>query len=248
MRAFFILWRRELGALYTAPLAYAVTAFFLATMGLAFYFLSSLLAEGVPGVHLHNALFGTPFYWVALLVIIPLITMRTLAEERRAGTLEALLTAPISDAAVVAAKFAGLLTFFIALWLPTLLFLVLLSTLSDAAPPLDTGAIAAGYLGTLLFGAFFLSLGLLCSASTASQVVAGISCFAFMLALLFTSFTDHLAVPPIVRVLTQAIAPTRHLQDFARGIIDTRPVFLYLSGTFFFLFATVRTLEARQWK
>ena len=248
MRAFFVLWRRELGALFIAPLAYAVMAFFLASMGLVFYFLTGLLASGVPGIPLHQALFGSPFYWVALLVIIPLITMRTFAEERRTGTLEALLTAPVSDATVTGAKFAGVLTFYVMLWLPTLLFLALLIGLSDDAPPADIGAIAGGYLGTLLIGAFFLALGLLCSAATASQVVAAMSCFALMLGFLFASFADYLTFQPALRAAADFLAPPNHLRDFARGLIDTRPIVLYLSGILYFLFATVRTLETRQWK
>jgi len=248
MRSFLVLWRREMTGYFLSPVAYSSLTFFLAVMGLIFYFLVSILAEGVPGIGVMNVMFGSPFYWMTLMVVIPLLTMRLFAEERRMGTLESLLTAPISDAAVVAAKFAGVYTFYILMWLPTLLFIAGLQYFSAEAPPLDSGAVAGGYFGAILSGAFFLSMGLLCSISTSNQIVAAITCFALMILVFFTGFIEYMSFSTLAITVADLVSPHRHLMEFSRGIIDTRPVIFYLSGTCFFLFAATRILESRQWK
>lgn len=248
MRSFLVLWRREMTGYFLSPVAYASLTFFLVVMGLIFYFLVSILAEGVPGIGVMNVMFGSPFYWMTLMVVIPLLTMRLFAEERRMGTLENLLTAPISDASVVAAKFAGVFSFYLLIWLPTLLFIAGLQHFSAESPPLDPGAVAGGYFGALLSGAFFLSLGLLCSITTSNQIVAAITCFALMILVFFTGFLEYMSFSRLALTVTDLVSPHRHLAEFSRGIIDTRAVFFYVSGTAFFLFTATRILESRQWK
>lgn len=248
MRSFLVLWRREMTGYFLSPVAYASLTFFLAVTGLIFYFLVSVLAEGIPGIGVMSLMFGSPFYWMTLMVVIPLLTMRLFAEERRMGTLESLLTAPISDAAVVMAKFAGVLSFYLLMWLPTLLFMAGLQHFSAEAPPLDPGAVAGGYLGAFLSGAFFLSMGMLCSITTSNQIVAAITCFALMILVFFSGFTEYMTFSQLALTISDLVSPHRHLIEFSRGIVDSRTVFFYVSGTAFFLFTTIRVLESRQWK
>ena len=248
MRGFLVLWRREIGAFFISPVAYATMTFFLVVMGLIFYFLVSVLAAGVPGVGVMNLIFGSPFYWMTQMVVIPLLTMRLFAEEKRMGTIETLLTAPISDAAVVGAKFMGVLTYYLILWLPTLLYLVGLQAFSAETPPIDPGALAGGYAGALLSGAFFLALGVLCSILTSNQIIAAITCFACMILVFFSGFVEYMSFNDFAASLADLVSPHRHVAEFARGVIDTRALVFYTTGIFFFLFASTRILESRRWK
>lgn len=243
-----VLWKKELSSSFLSPIAYIAATFFLAVMGLIFYFLTSLHSLGVPDVRLSNLLVGSPFYWMTQMVIIPLLTMRLFADERRMGTLESLLTAPISDAQVVIGKFAGVLTFYILIWLPTLLFYAALDFLATGMPQIDYGILAATYLGILLGGAFFLSVGLLCSMTTSNQIIAAIMCFTAMVAALFAGFSDQLGTHPVLQQWSDYFSFDRHLREFAAGTVDSRPVLFYLSGIAFCLFASTRLLESRQWR
>jgi len=248
MNGFWTLWRKEMGGYFHSPVAYATMSFFLAVMGLIFYFLTAILATGVPGIGVINLMFGSPFYWMAQLVVVPLLTMRLFAEERRMGTLETLLTAPISDGTVVAAKFAGVMSFYLLMWLPTLFFLAGLQYISAESPPLDPGVIGTAYLGVFISGSLFLAVGLFCSIATSNQIVAAIYCFALMILLYFSGFMEYITYNQVALEVSKVIAPQRHLAEFSRGIIDTRPLILYISGTVFFLFSATRILESRQWK
>jgi len=248
MNGFLVLLRKELNGYFLSPVAYATSTFFLAVMGVIFHLLASILAEGVPGVGVMNLLFNSPFYWMTMLVVIPLLTMRLFAEERRMGTLEHLLTAPVTDRAVVAAKFGGVFIFYLLMWMPTLLFLLGLHLYSADRVPLDPGAVAAGYLGVLLSGGFFLAWGLLCSLTTANQIIAAIICFAGMILCFMAGFLDVISYHPVAVTFSELFAPHRNLAEFSRGIVDSRPVVAYVSGTVLLLFASTRMLEARQWK
>jgi ABC-2 type transport system ATP-binding protein len=239
---------REFTGYFLSPVAYAILAFFLLVTGLIFHFLTGILAGGVSGIGVMNLMFGSPLYWMTLLVVVPVLTMRLFAEERRMGTLETLLTAPISDAAVVGAKFAAVYSFFILMWMPTLLFLGALQFLSAEAPVLDAGHVAAGYFGALLSGAMFLSIGLLCSITTSNQMVAAITCFAVLILIFLIGFADYVTYHEGFIAMAFILSPHQHMLEFSRGVIDTRAVVLYASGTLFFLFTATRILEARQWK
>jgi ABC-2 type transport system permease protein len=248
MSSFLVLWRRELAGYFLSPVAYATLTFFLAVMGTIFYFLAGIMTSGVAGASVMNLMFGSPFYWMTQMIVVPLLTMRLFAEERRMGTIETLLTAPVSDAQVVAAKFAGVLTFYVLMWLPTLLFFVGLHYFSAHGLPLNPGVLTAAYLGVLLGGAMFLAIGLLCSLMTANQIVAAITCFALLMLVFFAGFIEFIAPYPRAQMLSELISPHRHLLEFSRGIVDTRAVVFYLTGTAFCLFTATRVLESRQWK
>lgn len=248
MSAFLTLWRKELTTYFLSPIAYIVMIFFLVVMGVIFSLLVSVLAEGPAGVTIMNLLFGSPFYWMTMLVLAPVLTMRLFAEEKKSGTIETLMTAPVSDTAVVLSKFAGAVSFYVFMWLPTAFYVFILHHFSAEMAPPDLGPMAGGYLGALLIGMFYLSIGLCCSALTSNQIVAAIITFAVMIVLFLTGLLDYVAHGAWVQAVSAHLSSYSHMLEFSRGSIDSRPVVYYLSGTALMLFATVKIVEARNWK
>lgn len=248
MRSFLLIWRRELTAYFFSPLAYVVMIFFLIIMGYSFWFLASLLAGGPAGISVMNELFGSFFFWMPMLIVAPVLTMRLLAEEKRTGTIETLLTAPVGDAAVVLGKYAGALSFFVVMWLPTAAYVFVLHRFSAESAPVDFGPLLAGYLGTLLVGAFYLSLGVFCSAITGNQIIAAMASFALLAVIFFAGLLGDSTQNEILRQVCDHISSVKHMRDFSRGAIDSRPVVFHLSGSALMLFLAIRVLDSRHWK
>lgn len=248
MRTFLTLWRRELAGCFLSPIAYVVTIFFLAVLGYIFWFLASVLADGPGGVTVLHLFFASPFFWMVLLVVVPVLTMRLVAEEKRSGTMETLLCAPVTDAQVVLAKYAGVLSFYVAMWIPTLCYVFVLRRFSAVMAPPDLQALATGYAGVLLVGAFYLSMGLFSSALTSNQIIAAILCFALTSLTFFAGFLETLGHSEGVRRIGAYVSSYTHVYDFSRGVLDSRPVVFYLTGTAFFLFAAIKVVGARRWK
>lgn len=247
MRPFLLIWRREVQAFFLSPLAYAVGIFFLLVMGYSFWLMTSLLSEGPAGISAVGELFGSFLFWMPMLVVPPLLTMRLLAEENRSGTLEALMTTPVGEGEIVLGKYAGVLSFFVLLWIPTLAYGVILDRCSAENVPLDWGPLLAAYAGTLLVGAFYLAIGLFCSALTSNQVVAAIATFGILTVIFFSGFMGDVAPGGRLQAVFDHLSSVKWMQDFSRGIVDTRPAVFHLGGAALFLFAATRVLEARRW-
>jgi len=243
MRAFFVLWKRELSALFLSPIAYVMLMFFLLVTGCGFYWLvkeNLELTRAVQGLMV--------VIWFCMLIVLPILTMRTFAEERKSGTFETMLTAPVREGSVVLAKFAGVLTFFLMMCAPTLLYLVIARHLApETALLLDPGPVIGGYLVIGLIASAFIALGLLASALTSNQIIAAISTFSIMSVIFFGGlFEPHLSKNPLVRDIGGYLSSALHLMEAARGIFDTRTIMLYLSLTTLFLFGTIKAVEARR--
>jgi ABC-2 type transport system permease protein len=222
--------------------------FFWVLTGLNFWWILIQLGDGESLTMATQQMFGGLICF-SLLVIVPLITMRLFAEERKLGTLEALLTTPISAAQVVLAKFAGALVFYMMLWLPILAYTAIQQKLSpaEALQFPDYGALRAGFLGIVLVGGVYLAIGLLMSSLTSNQIVAAISCFALISVFFFTTlFMAYTAPNPMMRALGQYLSPYAHLLDSSRGIVDIRILVLYLSYMAWFLFAAVKVVESKR--
>lgn len=246
MSAFLHLWQRELASYFRTSIAYVVGVFFLAITGFSFWMLAAQLAQGATDGDMTSTLFGSPWFWLAMLIVTPLLTMRLFAEERRMGTLEMLLTAPVTPAEVVLAKFAGAYSAFLVLWIPTLAYAAILKSCGAQLPPIDWGPVAAGYFGTALVGAFFLAVGVLCSLLTRHQMVAAMACLAVLGLLLTAGLLPFYSHAPQIREMARTLSAPLHMLDFSAGIVDTRAVAWYASATVLLLFVSIQVLEARR--
>jgi ABC-2 type transport system permease protein len=254
MRATLSLFRREFGAYFLSPIAYVVLAVFLAVTGHLFFLTLDLLTtDGPEGIRFPmQRMLGDVSFWLVFLFIPPLLTMRLFAEERSTGTLEMLMTAPLTDWQVVLCKFAAAFAFYVLMWVPTLLYLpVLIDWHWDSMTAgIDPYPVWTSYLGLMLAGAMFLSLGLFVSNLVRSQMVAALISLALGLVFIIVGIwrPDMDTGGPLYQVLYFFTVPLHFERGFSRGIVDTRHVVLYLSLTVFFLFLTVRSLESRRWR
>jgi ABC-2 type transport system permease protein len=248
MSSFLCLFKKEIRTCFLSPIAYVVMFFFWVLTGLNFWWILVQLADGETLTMATQQMFGGLICF-SLLVIIPLITMRLFAEERKLGTLESLLTTPISASEVVLAKFTGSLVFYMVLWLPVLLYVTIQEKLSpaEALQFPDYGALRAGFLGVMLVGGLYIAIGLLMSSLTSNQIVAAVSGFALISILFFsTLFMAYTAPNPALRTVGQYLAPYAHLLDTSRGMVDSRTLVLYLSYMAWFLFAAVKVVESKR--
>lgn len=257
MRAFYALVKREVSAYFLSPMAYIFLFSFLVMQGFHFSLLTQFFTARArtqsTGDLFADFMWGLTFFY--LLVIIPCITMRLLSEERRSGTFEVLMTAPVTDLMVVLAKYVGALLFYASMWATTGVYLVLLAVY--ATP--DWGQVASAYLGVLLFGAMLLAVGILCSALTQNQIASAILAIAINFSLWLASYLkefpwatpEHALSETLKFSLKDVLSRLDFIQmgmDFTRGSIDSRNVVLYASLTALFLFSAVKATESRRWR
>ena len=178
-----------------------------------------------------------------MVVAIPLLTMRLLSEETHSGTIETLMTAPVTEMEVVLGKFVGALLFATIMMLPIGLEIAYLRLLG----PMDAGPLLAGFLGAFLLVAQFIAVGLFCSALTRIQIASAIICFVLLLGLYFLGFLGQDSTATTVKVL-RYVAPPAHYVGFLKGIVDTRDLAYFAITTVAFLFLTVKALELRKWR
>lgn len=247
MKAFFTLWKREVASYFLTPTAYIITPIFLVVMGFGFcWYVEANLMQGTSIYDVLRAVYGS-LGWLGIFMSIPLLTMRCFAEERKSGTIESLMTAPVSDVTIVLAKFLGVVFVYLIMWSPTLVYVHLLNTLNDASYQVDLGALLAIFIGGGSISLFLLAVGVLSSSLTRNVIVSAIVTFAFittffLLGLLTESRSDAVAE------LAKRFSGVYHLLEFARGVVDTRPLVFYWSSTVLVLYSTVRVLDARRWK
>jgi ABC-2 type transport system permease protein len=246
--------RREFAAYFLSPIAYVVMAVFLAVTGHLFYLtMAQLTAAGPKGVEFPMQLMlGDEKFWLVFLFIPPLLTMRLFAEERGSGTLEMLMTAPVYDWQVVLSKYIACFAFYVVLWLPTLVYLPVLTALNwkTWGTSIDPWPVVSSYLGLALAGAMFLALGLFVSSLVRSQMVAALVALFLSLGFIVAGIwrPEMDTGSRLYQVLFFFSVPLHFHRDFSRGLIDTRHLVLYASVALFCLFLTVRSLESRRWR
>lgn len=243
MRKLLAIIEREWRAYFLSPLAYVILAAFLLVNGYIFYIIVNYLNS--PGAAKGQALpflFTNTFFWFFTLFVVPIISMRLFAEERKAGTLEMLLTSPVSEATVVLGKFLGALLFYVSLWLPTLVYVAILR----AQTPIDLGPVAASYLAILMLGGFFLSVGTFASTLTKNQIIAAILSFAMLIVIFSAGLLQNLVTDPTMREQLSYFNLWEHMEEFTKGVVDTRRVVYYLSGMAFFLFLTTVSISTKK--
>jgi ABC-2 type transport system permease protein len=250
MRVILTLTRRELASYFLSMTGYVIIAAAALLMGVCLWdIIGKILLKPMP-MPLNELFFGTWYPWLVLIPIAPLISMRVFALEKATGTFETLMTAPVRDGQVVLAKFVAGLVFYAILWLPLFGCLLTVQHFSTNPPPPDWPALGAAYLGLLLIGGLLLSFGCLASSLTQSQAIAAIIALGFNLGLfVFAAKADELAARlGGIAKLVGCLAVTDQLQDFARGIVDTRAIVSLVTLSLFFLALTLRVVESRRWK
>jgi len=246
MSALWALTLRELKSLWYSPVLYVVGAVFFFLQGLVFYTLLLVLNDprADASLAMSQLFFSTFFYWFAMLVVIPMLTMRTFSEEKRTGSAELLLTAPVTDAQVVLSKFLGAWLAYAMLWAGTIVFFAVLRVFT----PFDWGPVLSGYLGTLLLGAALVSLGVLASSLTRNQIISGMVAFVALLLLFSIGIMEAFITDPEQMELIRYFSLPEHMMNFAKGIIDTRPLVLYASITAVGLFLSGRVIGSPRWR
>jgi len=249
------IYRREFSYFFNSPVAYAVITVFLILAGYFFYNLLgyfNLLSIQVMqnpvrarALNLTDSVVGPLLGNMStiLMLILPLLTMRLLSEERRAGTAELLFTYPISDWDAVLGKYFATITVFIVMLVMTMVYPAVLTRYTDPEP----GPLITGYLGLFLMGSSFVAMGLFFSSLSESQMVAGVSTFGCGLLFLVVGWIAPFVSPVVASVLEQ-LSILEHFQGFARGVIDTTDVVYYLNVIVFFLFMSVRVLDSNRWR
>ena len=250
MRKFFTLLIRELCGYFYSPTAYIVLVFFLLVSGVDFYFQVAFMNQRPLEYTVQAAFFNSIFFWFAFVLIFPLITMRLFSEEFKLGTIEPLMTAPVRDWQVVLSKFFGALIFYIVLWLPTLLYFAIFEKITAQSAGNSAGAYWGSYLMLLLLGMFYLSVGCLASVLTKNQIVAAIISFCAITLLFFLGLVQYilLEVSSETRQLLGYFSSIEHMGTFSRGVIDTRPIVLYVSMTIVMLTLTYQAFQSRKWR
>lgn len=247
MRTAWAIYKRELIANFCAPLAYAVMVSFLVFNGVVFWFFMKITAANPAVAGAKGPLqmfFGSTMLSVlTLMIFCPALTMRTFAEERRSRTMETLLTAPVTDEAVVVGKFFGAFTTYAALWVPTLLYALVVRRYG----PVDWPGLAAAYAGVLLIGGVFVALGVLMSALARSQVTAFVMSFGAIGGVMFAmGLGAYIFQEEGQRRFFSYVNLWEHLEHFSVGLVDSRALVYYGSVIAFSLAMTVRAVSARK--
>ncbi|MBU2518054.1 MAG: ABC transporter permease [Proteobacteria bacterium] len=254
MRAFFAIYRREMGAYFHSPVAYVVLVAFLVLTGYIFYAgvssytLASLQVMQNPmmmELNLQDHLFAGQMFWASwfLLFASPLLTMRLLAEERKSGTLELLLSYPLSDVSVVLGKFLAAWSVLGLMVAATWVQIILLSFMA----PLPWLPLAVSYGGLLLMAGAFVAFGLWTSSLTENQIVAAFAGFLPLIILFMVGWAAHL-VKPALGELLKGLSMGTHFEGFPKGLVDTADLAYFGLFIGLFLFLSIRTLEAKRWK
>jgi ABC-2 type transport system permease protein len=233
MRAFAILWRKEAGALFSSPVAYAVITVFLLIMGYSFT-LTLFLSHTPTLVHLFFQMF------VLFLLTVPTITMRLVAEERKLRTIEMLLTAPVSETQVILAKFAASMSLLVVMLLLSAAYPVVLGLYGRP----DWGPIYSGYLGLLLLGGALVGTGILASALVTNQIIAALLSLSLFLVLWMIDDFGYLLPEPFDSLVAN-LSLSGHFKPFATGSLYLSDVAFYVSAALLTLFLSIRALAWR---
>lgn len=249
MRHFLTILGHEIRMLLVSPSTYVAAVTFLAFMGFIFAGIlaeySSLPQENSPAVAFFE------LFWVPVIFMVPLLTMKSISEERRLGTLETLLTTPISTGEVVLGKYAAAYLLYLSLWAGTGGLFYILHRFTQDAFLLDLGPMIGGYVFIAVSGLFFIGIGIFASSLSRNQAVAGILGVVMLFGLIIgTQLVAGLATLDLeifapIKATVEYARVFQHLEDFSRGIIDTRQLLFYGSGACLTLVLSVLGLEAK---
>jgi ABC-2 type transport system permease protein len=247
VKGFYTIFKRELFSLFVTPTAWILVVVFLLIQGFHFYGMVLHFAQNAELTVDQGpvqAFFGESIlFYLPLILLCPGMTMRLFAEERRSGTIETLLTAPVSTTGVVLGKFAAAFATYLAMWLPTVLYLVILRRTGD----IDWHVAGTSYLGVALVGASYLAVGTLMSAMTESQLVAIVLSALVILGLFMIGIGEYIFEAGILHDFCAYVSVWGQMSELSKGIIDSRRLVLDATLIVLPLFVTVRAVDAWRW-
>jgi len=254
MTNIFAIVRKEWRNYFASPIGYVVIGFYALlfgyfyTVGLNWFIRQSMAGPQMGGggaMNINQMMIRYVFMnsTVIMLFLVPLITMRTYAEEKRSGTIELLMTSPVTDFQIVLGKFLGAMSLYAGVIGITVIHMAVLFLYGNP----EWKPILSGYLGLLLLGGCMVSVGLLCSSLTRNQIVAGMSAFAILLLFWVLDWVGGL-LPPSAEAVIGYLSLTGHSEDFLRGVIDSQHVIYYLSFITFGLFLTAKAVDSERWR
>ena len=248
------IYKRDLKGYFFSPIAYVVIGLFLLVNGIFFYVLLSSFLEYSYAVMIQrqgypinvNLLMIRPFFQnmsVIVLFVIPMITMRSFSEEKKSGTMELLLTSPVTNWQLILGKFLASFTLYFVMVVVTFLFMVFLLIWGN--PSLVP--ILISYLGILLMGLVLVALGNFISSLTENQIVAAVGTFGATMFLWVIGFAGDFA-GKVFGEIFKYLSIVNHFDDFSKGVFDTNHLVYYLSLTFLMLFFTYQSIESSKWR
>ena len=257
MRNTLTFFSKEFRMQFFSPVAYVVMVGFLLLAGFFFYSFFSQYSQILsyagqfqdPTVYQQinlNDLVFTPTMeniFIMLLLLVPILTMRLISEEKKQGTDELLLTSPVDIVEFVLGKYLAALAFYALLLVLTFQFPMILARFGS----IDFGKVASSYLGLLLLGAAFIALGLFASSVTKSQIVAAMASFSALLAFLMLGFMSE-QFSGFAKHAFEYVALTKHFEKFLDGVINTGDILYFITFAFFFVFLSVRSVESTRWR
>jgi len=244
---------KELRGYFASPIGWVITGLFSLIFGWFFYTyleyfvknsMQSQMGQGGPmniNLMLIRPLLSNAT--VIILFVLPSITMRTYSEEKRSGTIELLLTSPVTDWEIIVGKFLGAMGMYCMMLLATMVYMALLFAYGRP----EWKPLVAGYLGLVLMGGCFISMGLFISSLTKNQIIAGVGTFIAGLMFWVINWLGDSASPSTAAILS-FLSITEHFDDFAKGVIDTKHLIFYLSFISFGLFLTSKSVDTERWK
>jgi gliding motility-associated transport system permease protein len=261
MKNVLAIFEKEIKSYFVSPIAYVVLTVFLIIAGYFFYNILTIFMERSMFAAMQSQQFGGPppsidvpalvsrnFFGVlstVILFMLPMVTMASFADEKRRGTIELLMTSPVTNLQVICGKFLGALVFFLIMLLPTMLYQIFI--LIYSSPRMAFGPIFSGYLGLLLLGGALISLGVFISTLTENQIVAASVTFGAFLILWVIDLSARSGGTTLQEILSY-LSILNHFEDFSKGVIDTSSVVIYASFIFLGLFLTFRSIESLRWR
>lgn len=260
MKGLIAIYRRELHSYFVSPIAYVVIGVFLAVVGYFFYNVLGSITLAVMQARMQAMQGGMPpefdvpsivsrnilgLIAFVILFMVPMLTMGSYAGERKGGTMELLMTSPLTELQIVLGKFFAGLTLFVMMIAPTLIFMFYMSRFSD--PAMSWRVMWSGYLGVILLGAVLIAIGMFISSTTENQIIAAVITFAVFIIMWVLDIGGRNASSTTGEVL-QHLSVLRHFENFSQGIIDTTSVVFYLSLIVLGLFLTLRSLDSMRWR
>lgn len=245
MKSTWVVMRRELASFFVSPLAYVVLTSWLIFSGVTFWILAEFYARNAVSSGSDSPLAGffggSALFFIPLLVFVPVLTMRLIAAERQSGTLEVVMTAPISETSIILGKYGAALVMWATLWIPTTIYAWIMAQHGSV----DWGAVASSYFGVLFLGAYFMAVGLLMSTVAPTQIIAAVLSFV-ALGVLFAVGIGEFVLDGTIQQVCSYLSMWGHMHNFSKGVVDSRYLVFDSSVALFAVGLSVAVLKARR--